>query len=311
MQIKKIYITGGSGLVGRNIRENTGLSGCKIFAPSHSELELMNYEEVCSYIKIIKPDLIIHTAGKVGGIVANMQDPYGFFLENILMGINLVRAAREVGVPYFLNLSSSCFYPTTVQNPLKEDTILTGSFEKTNEGYALAKVSVLKMCEYISNQFDGYYYKTLIPCNLYGRYDNFSLKNSHLIPAIIRKILEAKEKKIGMVEIWGDGESRREFMYAGHFSDIVVKVIDKFELLPNVINIGVGSDLSINSYYALISEVLEYNVQFTHDLSKPNGMKQKLLDISKQKELGLYLECDLKYGISRTCDYYLNEYDGD
>ena len=311
VKYKKIYITGGSGLVGRNIRENEIVSQSEIVAPVHSELNLLDYNAVYEFIKTEQPDLIIHTAGQVGGIAANMADMYGFFTNNAVMGINLVRAAKEIGIKNFLNLSSSCFYPCEAENPLKEDVILTGSFEKTNEGYALAKAAVLKMCEYVSNQFEGYNYKTVIPCNLYGRYDNFSLQKSHLIPAIIRKIAEAKNSGQHKIEIWGDGESRREFMYAGDFAQIVPKVLDKFEQIPNVMNIGLGYDFTINEYYQTVAKVLDTEVEFVHDLTKPSGMKQKVLDITKQNELGIKSMYTLEDGIRETYEYYINEYKGE
>lgn len=308
---KKIYITGGSGLVGHNLIENKDLSRCKIVAPNHSELELTDYNAVYKFINKEQPDLVIHTAGKVGGIAANMSDMYGFFTENAIIGINLVRASKENGIKNFLNLSSSCFYPCECTNPLKEESVLTGTFEKTNEGYALAKASVLKMCEYISNQFEGYNYKTLIPCNLYGRYDKFSLEKSHLIPAIIRKLANAKKAGQRTVEIWGDGESRREFMYAGDFAQIVVQVLNKFEQIPKVMNIGLGCDYTINEYYKITAKVMDCNVEFVHDLAKPTGMKQKVLDITKQKELGIISKYTLAEGIKATYDYFVNEYKGE
>lgn len=311
INFKKIYITGGSGLVGRNLRENEILAKSEILAPTHAELDLTDYNAVYSFIKEEKPDLIIHTAGLVGGIAANMADPYGFFTNNALMGINLVRAAKELGVKTFLNLSSSCFYPCGAVNPLKEDVILTGAFEKTNEGYGLAKASILKMCEYVTEQFDGFNYKTLIPCNLYGRYDKFSPQKSHLIPAIIRKVADAKANGDKSIEIWGDGESRREFMYAGDFAQIVPQILEKFDEIPSVMNIGLGHDYTINEYYQMIAKVIGVEVEFTHDLTKPSGMRQKLLDISKQKEFGFESRFSLEEGIRKTYEYYVNEYKGE
>lgn len=310
-EFKKIYITGGTGLVGRNIRENVTIMQSKILTPSHSELDLLDYNKVYEFIKSEKPDLIIHTAGLVGGIVANMADPYGFFTQNAVMGINLVRASKELGIKNFLNLSSSCFYPCGAVNPLKEDVILTGAFEKTNEGYGLAKASILKMCEYVTEQFDGFNYKTLIPCNLYGRYDKFSLQKSHLIPAIIRKVADAKANGDKSIEIWGDGESRREFMYAGDFAQIVPQILEKFDEIPSVMNIGLGHDYTINEYYQMIAKVIGVEVEFTHDLTKPSGMRQKLLDISKQKEFGFESRFSLEEGIRKTYEYYVNEYKGE
>ncbi len=308
---KKIYITGGSGLVGRNILENSKIQKHVIIAPEHSRLDLCDYRAVYKFIEENKPDIIIHTAGQVGGIQANMSDPYGFFTNNILMGVNIVRAAKELGVKNLLNLSSSCSYPCEAQNPLSEDMIFTGKFEPTNEGYAIAKTAILRMCEYITNQFEGFHYKTLIPCNLYGRYDKFSPKNSHLLPAIIRKIHDAKLKNIRQIDIWGDGEARREFMYAGDFADIVTDVLMNFEKIPTVMNIGLGYDYTINEYYQAVSKVIGYEVEFVHDLSKPSGMKQKLLDISKQKEFGIIPKYALEEGIKETYNYFINEYKGE
>lgn len=307
----KIYVTGGSGLVGRNLIENSHLSKCNIIAPAHSELDLLNYDNVYTFVNKEKPDLIIHTAGQVGGIAANMADPYGFFSNNIIMGVNIVKAAKETGVKNLLNLSSSCSYPCNAINPLSEDMVLTGSFEKTNEGYAIAKTAILRMCEYLTNQFEGYHYKTLIPCNLYGRYDKFSPKNSHLIPAIIRKLEDAKKNNISIVDIWGDGESRREFMYAGDFAEIVVKIIEQLEEMPITMNIGLGYDYTINEYYDKVAKVVGFKGKFIHDLTKPSGMKQKLLDISLQKSLGLDYNHSLENGIKKTYEYYLNEYRGE
>lgn len=308
---KKIYITGGTGLVGRNIRENEIISQNKILAPLHSELDLMDYNKVYDFIKSEKPDLIIHTAGQVGGIAANMADPYGFFTNNIVIGVNLVRASKELGIKNFLNLSSSCSYPCDISTPLSEGMVLTGPFEPTNEGYAMAKTSVLRMCEYISSQFEGYNYKTLVPCNLYGRFDKFSPKKAHLIPAIIRKVADAEKNNIKTIDIWGDGESRREFMYAGDFAQIVSKVLEKFEDIPSTMNIGLGYDYTINEYYEAVAKVVGYEGSYTHDLSKPAGIKQKLLDISKQKEFGFESKFTLEEGIRKTYEYYLNEYKGE
>ena len=307
----KIYITGGSGLVGRNIMENPDILNCCILAPTHSEHDLMDYNSVLSFLKAEKPDIIIHTAGHVGGIKANMEDPYGFFTDNAVMGINVVRASKEAGVKNLLNLSSSCSYPCNISTPLKEDMIFTGKFEPTNEGYAVAKTAVLKMCEYITNQFPSFHYKTLIPCNLYGRYDKFSPQKSHLLPAIIRKLHEAKLKGLDNVEIWGDGLARREFMYAGDFACIVSEILKNFDKIPAVLNIGLGYDYTINEYYETTAKVLGFDCKFTHNLTKPSGMKQKLLDISMQKKLGFESRFSLEEGIRETYNYFLNEYKGE
>jgi GDP-L-fucose synthase len=180
-----MLITGSNGMVGRNLLENENITKHDILKPSSSKLNLLNYNDTRNYLKDTKPDMIVHCAGKVGGIQANSRDLYGFFTDNAVMGINIVKAAKEEGIKRLLNLSSSCVYPMNCKNPLKEEYILTSELEPPNEGYALAKLSVQKMCEYISREYSGYLYKTLIPCNLYGRWDKFDDDNSHMIPAVM------------------------------------------------------------------------------------------------------------------------------
>ena len=301
----KIYISGGSGLVGKNIIENLDNSKYEILHPSSSELNLLNTDAVKEFFKHNKPDIVIHCAGKVGGIQANMINQFDYFTENILMGLNVVKSAKEAGVRRFLNLSSSCAYPAKAPNPLTEDLIFTGKFEKTNEGYAIAKTAILKMCSFITSQFDGFFYKTIIPCNLYGKYDKFGESNSHMIPAVIKKLYFAKINKLESVEIWGTGKSRREEMFASDFAIIISEILDRFDEMPNIMNIGSGCDYSINDYYKIIAKVIGYNGKFTHDLTKPEGMQQKLMDVSKQKSLGLKLKYSLEEGIKETYEYFL------
>ncbi len=303
----KVCITGSSGMVGKNLLEHPEINSFFILAPTSTEINLLNYTEIFDYLNSQKPDLIIHCAGRVGGIQANINNPYAFLSDNLLMGLNLVKAAQEVGIKRFLNLSSSCSYPRNIQNPLKEEYILQGELEPTNEGYALAKVALLKLCEYLSKQNNEYQYKTLIPCNLYGRWDKFDPKHSHMIPAVIKKIHEAKINNKTELEIWGDGSARREFMYVGDLADFIIKAINNFDSLPLIMNIGLGYDFSINEYYQTIAEVLGYKGQFSYDLSKPIGMKQKLLDISKQKALNWVAQTNLKDGIKKTYQFFMKE----
>ena len=307
----KIYITAKNGLVGKNLLENEQLQKHDVFATTHSELDLMDYNEVKDFLSKHKPDMVIHCAGKVGGIQANVKSPYDFFTDNAVMGINVVRASKELGITKFLNLSSSCSYPRDYKQPLKEEYVLQGELEPTNEGYALAKMSVLRMCEYITRQFPDYQYKTLIPCNLYGRHDKFSPKNSHMIPAVIRKIHEAKLSGTKTIDIWGDGTARREFMYAGDLADGMAYVVDNFEKIPVLMNIGLGYDYTVDEYYKTISEVIGWSGEFKHDLTKPAGMKQKLVDITRQTEIGWKPKTSLKEGVKKTYDYFLNEYKGE
>jgi GDP-L-fucose synthase len=300
----KVMLTGGSGMVGHNILEHPAASKLEFFAPDIPELNLFDYEAVKSYILKIKPDIIIHAAGRVGGIQANMKEPVAFLLENLDMGRNLVWAARNCGVKKLINLGSSCMYPRNAQNPLKEEMILNGELEPTNEGYALAKSVVSRLCAYISRENQDYRYKTLVPCNLYGRWDKFSLEHSHMIPAVIRKIHLAKLNGEKTVEIWGGGSARREFMYAGDIADCIHKAITDFESLPELMNVGLGHDHSIDDYYRTVAEVVGYAGGFTHDVSKPAGMARKLVDVSRQTAWGWRPKTALKDGLARTYEFF-------
>jgi GDP-L-fucose synthase len=301
----KILITGSNGMVGRNLLENDGITRHDILKPASSELNLLNFNDIQTYLKKTEPDMIIHCAGKVGGIQANMKDMYAFFTDNALIGINLVKAAKEHGIKKFLNLSSSCTYPRNYHNPLKEEYILKSELEPTNEGYALAKLSVLKMCEYISREHPEYQYKTFIPCNLYGRWDKFDESNSHMIPAVIKKIHNAVISGLLEIEIWGDGTARREFMYASDLASCIAKAIENFESVPYIMNAGLGFDFSINEYYEAIKKILEYKGSFVHNVFKPVGMAQKLLDTHLQTKWGWKPQITLEQGIKSTYQFFL------
>lgn len=301
----KILITGSSGLVGKNLSETLS-EYFDLLLPTHSELDLINYGEVLNYLSINKPELIIHAAGKVGGIQANINEPVSFFIENLDMGKNIVLAARELGIKKLINLGSSCIYPKDYTNPLKEEYLLEGTLEPTNEGYALAKISVLKLCEYIRKENLEYDFKTIIPCNLYGAYDNFDPIKSHMIPAVIRKIDNAYTNNLDVVEIWGDGEARREFMHVDDLVNSLLFIINNYDNVPQVLNVGLGYDYSINDYYKAVAEIIGFKGNFRHDLSKPVGMKQKVVDIGRAKDIGLQAKISLQEGIKRTYKYYLD-----
>ena len=300
----KILLTGSNGMVGRNILENKDISKFDILTPSSKELDLLNYANVDKYLKDNIPDFIIHTAGKVGGIQANIAQPVSFLLENLDMGRNIIIASKNNGVKNLINLSSSCIYPRNALNPLKEDLILKGELEPTNEGYALAKIVSTRLCEYISQEDNSFNYKTIIPCNLYGRYDKFESKHSHMIPAVIKKIHDAKIKNLSTIDIWGDGEARREFMYTGDLADFIIFSIQNFDKMPQNINVGLGHDYTINEYYQIIAKVIGYEGDFTHDLTKPIGMRQKLFDDSKLSEFGWKYKTTLQEGIENIYNFY-------
>ncbi|PSW60651.1 GDP-fucose synthetase [Photobacterium kishitanii] len=302
----KIFLTGGTGMVGRNIIALATKQGHEVYAPSRQELNLASIDDIKEKIESFQPDVVIHSAGLVGGIQANIAAPYDFCFENIQMGMNIVQGAFLAGVTKLINLGSSCMYPRFASNPLKEEMVLQGELEPTNEGYAIAKVATAKLAEYLSQQY-GVLYKTYIPCNLYGYWDKFDPNKSHMIPAVIRKLDDAVKQQLDVVDIWGDGLARREFMFAEDLADFIVYSLSKFEQVPNNINIGIGQDYSINEYYQAVAKSVGYNGKFEHDLSKPAGMKQKLVDISKQTQLGWSPNTSLEMGIKKTYEFYLNE----
>ncbi len=295
-------------MVGKNILAIAPNHPHDFLTPNSSELNLLDVMSVRQYVEFHQPDMIIHAAGIVGGIQANMAKPVKFLVENMQMGLNILTAANDAGVTKFLNLSSSCMYPRDALNPLPEDLILKGELEPTNEGYALAKVTSTRLCEYICQENPERLYKTIIPCNLYGRFDKFDPNYSHMIPAVIRKIDEAKKNQQPEIDIWGDGKARREFMYAEDLAEFIFYALDKFAEMPQNLNVGLGTDYTINEYYQAVADVVGYTGVFKHDLSKPVGMRQKLIDDAKLKEFGWGYKTSLKVGIEKTYAYYINEY---
>jgi GDP-L-fucose synthase len=300
----KIFLTGGTGMVGRNILENSKSNKHIFVAPTSKELNLLDRDAVRSSLSQEMPDLIIHSAGLVGGIQANIANPVDFLLKNTDMGLNVISSAASVGIKNLINLGSSCMYPREASNPLNESLILRGELEPTNEGYALAKILATKLCEYIVREDSTKSYKTLIPCNLYGRHDKYGKTNSHLIPAVIRKIHEAKEAGDETVTIWGDGSARREFMNAADLSDFIYFVMDRLEKIPQNLNVGLGHDYSIEEYYRAVASVVGFEGSFEHDLNKPVGMRQKLVDISQLESIGWTYKTKLIDGIKQAYEFY-------
>lgn len=302
----KILLTGGNGMVGKNILEHPLANDYEILSPNSKQLNLLEKNNLDEYLSKNNPDFVIHAAGLVGGIQANINNPVKFLIENLQMGINVILSAKSFGIKKLMNLGTSCMYPRDALNPLVEEVIAKGEMEPTNEGYALSKITITRLCQYINNEDSLYYYKTVIPCNLYGKYDKFEPNKSHMIPAVIKKIHDAKMKNENKVSIWGDGLVRREFMYAKDFADFVFYAIPKFELMPQNLNVGIGKDYSINEYYEKIAEIISFKGSFSHDLSKPSGMKQKLVDIKKLIQFGWHHQTSLELGIKNTYQYFLN-----
>ncbi|MFA6127037.1 MAG: GDP-L-fucose synthase [Bacteroidales bacterium] len=300
----KILLTGSAGMVGKNISDLKP-KNVEILEPTIKELDLLDFGKVNDYVLKTKPEIIIHAAGIVGGIQANIKHPLKFLRENTIMGHNIIWAAALNSVRFFINLGSSCMYPKNINEPLKENMILTGELEPTNEGYAIAKIFTQRLCSYINRENHSSNFKTLVPCNLYGKHDKFDDEWGHMIPSVIRKLLQAKINNDESVKIWGDGTARREYMYASDFAGCIWYIIDHLDDIPELINVGLGYDYSINEYYEIIAKVVGFNGQFTHDLSKPSGMKRKLVDIDKLSKIGWEPSYTIEQGLKETFKFYI------
>lgn len=299
----RLLVTGGHGMVGRNLRAHPGIVDFDVLAPTRAELDLQDGAAVRDYLARHRPDAVVHAAGIVGGIHANIAEPVRFLAANAQIGLNVVLACQQARIPTLVNLSSSCVYPRDLGRDLTEDRILTGPLEPTNEGYALAKIMAMRLIDYARTQDATLNWRTLIPCNLYGPFDKFDPARSHLLPAIIHKLHRAKVENAATVEIWGDGEARREFMYAPDLADAILRALDP--QAPALMNIGVGLDHSINDYYRIAAQVIGWRGDFTHDLTRPVGMRQKLLSVQRQTDWGWSPQTALSDGIAATYAYYL------
>lgn len=291
-------------MLGRNICDMAAARGLTVMAPPRKELDLSSPANVSEWLSSHRPDLIVHAAGHVGGIQANVADPFKFLSLNVEMAMNLIRSARALGIPRLLNVGSSCMYPREAANPLKVESLLTGRFEPTNEGYAVAKVLAGKLCEYIAAESPEYLYKTLIPCNLYGRYDHFEPERSHLVPAVIKKVDDAQRAGSSSIVLWGDGSARREFMFAADAANMILDAIQRIDELPQYLNIGLGHDYTVLEYYQAAARTVGWSGEFEFDLTKPTGMKQKLLDVSAQNSFGLKPRTSLDEGLRQTYAYF-------
>jgi GDP-L-fucose synthase len=300
----RVLVTGGGGMVGGNIAERAREAGWQVFTPTSSDLDLRNVSLTFEYLKNQRIDSIIHCAACVGGIAANIASPADFILNNLQIDSSIISTARRLKVKTFIYFGSSCMYPRNISQPMTEDKIMSAPLESTNEGYALAKIAGAKSVESVAKQ-DSLDWKVLIPSNLYGPRDNFEGFNSHLIPAVIEKIVRAKSGKTKNIEIWGDGLARREFTYVGDVADFIVNNFDSIHAWPPIMNIGYGVDHSIDDYYNAIGKELDFDGTFTHNLEKPVGMKQKLMDSSVAKLYGWNPQTDLQTGIAMTVKWYL------
>ena len=303
----KIYVAGHRGLVGSALVRKLQKHGyMNLVLRTSKELDLRRQADVETFFAHEKPEYVFLAAAKVGGILANNTYKAEFLYDNLMIAANVINAAYKIGVKKLLNLGSSCIYPKFAPQPMREEHLLTGLLEPTNEPYAIAKIAAIKLCRYYNEQY-GTNFISVMPTNLYGPEDNFDLETSHVLPALIRKFHEAKLANLSSVTIWGSGEPFREFLYVDDLADACFFLMEKYAYkdIGEFINIGTGKDIKIKDLAILIKSIVGFNGEIQHDQSKPDGTPKKLLDISKMKSLGWEAKTDLEDGIKLTYSTYL------
>jgi GDP-L-fucose synthase len=303
----KTYIAGHRGLVGSAIMRKLKKEGYNnLFYRTSSELDLRRQEKVEEFFKEEKPEYVILAAAKVGGIQANDKYSAEFLYDNLMIESNVIEAAYQNNVKKLLFLGSSCIYPKFADQPMKEDYLLTGKLESTNEGYAIAKITGIKLCEHYNRQY-GTNFISAMPTNLYGPNDNFDLETSHVLPALIRKFHEAKVNDEDEVVIWGTGKPKREFLHVDDLADALLFLMNNYNG-DQFVNVGVGKDISILELAQLIKDVVGFEGEIVNDLSKPDGTPRKLLDVSKLNYLGWEAQITLEEGIRDTYQWFKENY---
>jgi GDP-L-fucose synthase len=299
----RIYVAGHTGLVGSALVRRLRAAGHEnLLTPARSQLDLTLADPVNDFFREERPEYVLLAAARVGGIMANSTFPVEFLRENLLIQLNVLHAAADVGVDRLLFLGSSCIYPKHAPQPMKEEHLLTGPLEPTNEPYAIAKIAGIKLCQAYARQ-QGADFISVMPTNLYGPGDNFDLQTSHVLPALLRKFHEAMEEGRSEVEIWGTGTPRREFMHVDDLADACLFLL-QHPAPPHLINVGVGRDISIRELAELIQEVVGYQGRLRFDTSKPDGTPRKLLDVSAVSRLGWTAQVPLRDGIQATYRWY-------
>jgi GDP-L-fucose synthase len=299
----RIYIAGHRGLVGSAVVRSLKSHGfANLIVRSHKELDLTEQSAVRKFFEDAKPQAVIMAAARVGGIYANNSHPAGFLRDNLLIQDNVIDAAYRFGVEKLVFLGSSCIYPKLAPQPIKEDSLLTGPLEPTNEWYAIAKIAGIKMCQAYRREY-GFNAISLMPTNLYGPGDNFDLQNSHVLPALIRKFHEAKRRNDKTVEIWGTGTPRREFLHVDDLADAVLYFLQNYNDEP-IVNVGWGEDLTIRELADTVMSAIGYSGALTFDHSKPDGTPRKLLDVSRLHSLGWRPRISLRTGIEGTYAWF-------
>lgn len=301
----KIYVAGHRGMAGRAIVEELESKGLhEIITRTHEELDLLDQRAVDEFFKSASPEGVVLAAAKVGGIGANKDDLYGFLYENLAIQNNVMNCCLKYAVSSLVFLGSSCIYPKNCPQPMKEEYLLTGPLEPTNEGYALAKISGIRMAQYLSKEH-GIKTLSVMPCNLYGKGDRFDPENSHVLSALVKKFMDGKASGAPSVTLWGTGEARREFLNVKDMARCVVMLMEKWDS-PEIVNVGSGKDISIKDLANKIKDIAGYRGRILWDPSMPDGMALKLMDVTKIKSLGFEPEISLDQGIVQMIEEYEN-----
>ncbi len=307
---KRIFVSGHRGMVGSAIVRRLEREDCEILTAGRAEVDLTRQDQVEAYLAQAKPDCVIIAAAKVGGIMANSSYPADFLYQNMMIETNLVHGAHLADVNRLMFLGSSCIYPKFAEQPIVEESLLTGPLEPTNEWYAIAKIAGIKLCQAYRKQF-GRSYISAMPTNLYGPNDNFDLTSSHVIPALMRKVHAAKRSGAPTVEVWGTGTPLREFMHVDDLADALAFLLTRYDDAEHI-NVGYGSDVPIRELAETIMAVVGYEGEITFDTTKPDGTPRKIMDSSRLHALGWTPRIDLKSGLAQVYEWYLaNQPDAD
>jgi len=302
---KSVWVAGHRGMVGSALCRRLETAGCRIIVADRSELDLTRQADVEAWMEANKPQVVVVTAAKVGGIFANNEYPAAFIYENLAIGANIIEAARKTGVEKLLYLGSSCVYPRLAPQPISERSLLTGPLEPTNEWYAIAKIACLKLCQAYRRQF-GCDFISAMPTNLFGPGDNYDLMTSHVVPALIRKCHEAKVEKHSSIEVWGSGNPRREFLYVDDLADALVFLLEHYSD-ETPVNVGSGLDIPIRDLAALIGKVVNFEGEFQFNREMLDGTPRKLLDVGLLTELGWHNARSLEDALHLTYEAFIRE----
>ena len=297
-----VLVTGASGMLGQHLVPMLEGKGHIVLRPPQSELDLTNSEAVSKYIQSNPIDVVVHGAAYVAGIASSTTTKHHSFDTNVTMGLNLIRSCIEHGIERILNVGSATVYPSDAPQPLTESSLGEGAFEGPIEGYALSKYVVYRACA-MANEQHNVSFKTVLPCNLYGPYDNFSIETGHMLPAILHRMHQAKEEENAPIVIWGDGSAKREFLYAPDLADFICFSLDRFDDLPEVMNVGSGVEISVNEMHQHMANITGYSGEFKHDLGKPVGRLRRYLNLQNQQRLGWSPKTPFEEALAITYEY--------